>query len=330
MKTAFETGAGDGRPTGSPSGTFRTPGDPRSFPPGEVAQIKAVACELPARHDRPLSRLFVPDIVDIVVTEAIVESISPSTVWRILDADHIKPWRRHNWIYPRDPLFYKRAALALDLYASIWRGKPLNDDEFVISADEKTGLQVLKRIHPTEVGRDGRGQRVEHEYVRKGVWAYMAAWDVHRAKVFDRVEETTGIVPFGRLINQVMRREPYRSARRVFWIVDGGCSHHRSTFPKRLAGMHANAVAVSLPTHASWLNQIEIYFSVMDRKVLTPNDFPGRDEARERLIKFGRLFSRKASPFNWDFKRADLRKLLAKLSATDHTDASGTPVRRAA
>ena len=276
------------------------------------------------------------------MTEAIVESISPSTVWRILDADALKPWRRHSWVYPpagrsptagegpRDPRFYERAAPALDLYAGKWRARPLREDEFVISADEKTGLQVLKRIHPTEVGRDGRGLRVEHEYERKGVWAYMAAWDVHRAVLFDRVEEKTGIAPFGRLLDQVMRREPYRSARRVFWIVDGGCSHHRSTFPKRLADSYSNAVAVNLPTHASWLNQIEIYFSIVDRKVLTPNDFPGRDEAAERLTEFGKRFSRRASPFKWNYTRADLRRLLAKLSTADHARDSEAQARPAA
>ena len=216
----------------------------------------------------------------------------------------------------------------LDLYQGIWRGKPLRDDEFAVSADEKTGLQVLKRIHRTEMGRDGRGLKVEHEYVRKGVWAYMAAWDVHRAKLFDRVEEKTGIVPFGRLIDQVMRREPYRSARRVFWIVDGGCSHHRSTFPARLREMYPNAVAVGLPVHASWLNQVEIYFSILQRKVLTPSDFLGRDEAAGRLVDFGKLFARKADPFNWGFTRADLRRMLAKLHAAGHIETSVAPMRK--
>ena len=105
--------------------TARAPGGRRAFPPGEIAQIKAVACELPSRYERPLSRLFVPDVVDIALTEGIVESISASTVWRILDRGHarqgrphlrrrltfghLKPWRRRNWIYPRDPLFYERA-----------------------------------------------------------------------------------------------------------------------------------------------------------------------------------------------------------------------------
>ncbi len=310
--------------------TARAPGGRRAFPPGEIAQIKAVACELPARHERPFSRFFVPDIVDIAVQEGVVESISASTVWRILDADHLKPWRRRSWIYPRDPLFYKRAAPVLDLYAGIWRGKPLSDDEFAVSADEKTGLQVLRRIHRTEMGRDGRGLKVEHEYVRKGVWAYMAAWDVHRAKLFDRVEEKTGIVPFNKLVRQVMTREPYRSARRVFWIVDGGCSHHRSTFPARLAEMYPNAVAVSLPVHASWLNQVEIYFSILQRKVLTPSDFMGRAEAAGRLVDFGRLFAREAESFNWSFTRADLRRMLAKLYASEHTEISAAPMRKAA
>jgi hypothetical protein len=180
------------------------------------------------------------------------------------------------------------------------------------------------------MGRDGRGLKVEHEYVRKGVWAYMAAWDVHRAKLFDRIEEKTGIVPFNRLVRQVMTTEPYRSARRVFWIVDGGSSHHRSTFPDRLAEMYPNAFAVSLPIHASWLNQVEIYFSILQRKVLTPSDFMGRAEAAERLVDFGKLFAREAEPFNWSFTRADLRRMLAKLYASEHTETSAAQMRKAA
>lgn len=273
-----------------------------------------MACELPARHKRPLSRLFVPDIVDIVVAEEIVDAISPSTVWRMLDADALKPWRQRSWIYPRDPCFYERAAPALDLYAGRWRGKPIADDEFVLSADEKTSIQARRRLHSSEIRCDGRGRRVEHEYERCGAWAYMAAWDVHRAKLFGRVEEKTGIEPFGRLVDQVMRREPYRSARRVFWIVDGGSSHHRSTFPDRLRGLYSNAVAVGLPVHASWLNQIEIYFSILQRKALTPNDFSDRTEVRDRLQAFGKLYVRTADPFNWNFTRADLRRVLKKVT----------------
>jgi hypothetical protein len=268
---------------------------------------------VPARYDRPLSRLFVPDIVEILVAEDLVEAISASTVWRILDADALKPWRNRSWIYPRDPLFYERTAAVLDLYAGLWRGKPLREGEFVISADEKTSVQARRRLHPATMGCDGRGQRVEHEYERCGAWAYLAAWDVHRAKLIDRVEETTGIAPFGRLVDQVMRKEPYASARRVFWIVDGGSSHYRTTFPDRLRQAYRNAEAVFPPVHASWLNQVEIYFSILQRKALTPNDLADLPQARDRLLGFGEEFRRRAEPFAWNFTRENLRRWLHKL-----------------
>jgi hypothetical protein len=292
--------------------------------------VKAVACELPARCDRPLSRLFVPDIVEIVVAERLVEAISASTVWRILDADALKPWRRRSWIYPRDPDFYAKAAVVLDLYAGIWHGKPLREGEFVISADEKTSIQARRRLHPPTMGHDGRGQRLEHEYERCGAWAYLAAWDVHRAKLIDRVEETTGIVPFGHLVDQVMRRQPYRSARRVFWIVDGGSSHYRTTFPDRLREAYRNAEAVFLPVHASWLNQIEIYFSILERKALTPNDLADLPQARDRLLGFGEEFRRRAEPFDWNFTRDDLRRWLKQLPKLHGTPGIKSTTKQAA
>ena len=313
MKTPFGTGEVDGPLRALSSQTFLVLGVRPLFPPREIVAIKAIACELPAAYGRPLSRLFIPDIVDIAIKERVVKKISPATVWRLLDADALKPWRRRSWIWPRDPLFYERAAPALDLYASRWRGKALKDDEFVLSADEKTSIQARRRLHPRRITADGRGQRVEHKYERKGAWAYMAAWDVHRARLFGRVEEKTGIDPFHRLVHQVMRREPYRSARRVFWIVDGGSSHHRSTFSERLQDQYDKAVAVTLPVHASWLNQIEIYFSILQRKVLTPNDFANLEETRDHLMRFGQEFSRHAEPFDWTFTRKNLRDLMAKL-----------------
>jgi hypothetical protein len=94
--------------------------------------------------------------------------------------------------------------------------------------------------------------------------------------------------------------------------------------------MYPNAVAVSLPVHASWLNQVEMHFSILQRKVLTPSDFMGRAEAAEGLVNFGRLFAREAEPFNRSFARADLRKMLAKLYAAEHTEASLAPMRKAA
>ena len=293
--------------------------DDRGFsPPRIITTIKSIACEVPAKRDQPLSRLFIPDIHRILIAEKHVDSISLSTIWRILDADALKPWRHRSWIWSRDPLFFERAAAILDLYEGKWKGRPLRRDEFVISADEKTSIQARIRLHGTEIVGNGRGQRVEHEYKRGGAWAYLAAYDVHRAKIFGQLGQSNGIEPFHRLINHVMRREPYASARRVFWIVDQGSSHRPTTFPERLRKQFPNAVGVSLPVHASWLNQIEIYFSILQRKVLTPNDFPNLSAVRNRIQQFATLYNRRAKPFDWNFTRAKLRKFIKRLDAGPH------------
>ena len=161
--------------------------------------------------------------------------------------------------------------------------------------------------------------RYEHEYERKGAWAYLAAWDVGRAKLTGRCEASTGIEPFHRLVDQTMRQEPYRSARRVFWVADGGSSHWGQAAANRLRSWYQNAVLISTPVHASWLNQIEIYFSIVQRKALTPNDLSDLVAAEQRLLGFQKHFETIATPFNWEFTRDDLEKLLARLKKKNGT-----------
>jgi hypothetical protein len=136
---------------------------------------------------------------------------------------------------------------------------------------------------------------------------------VHQARLFGRCEPTTGIAPFGRLVEQVMATEPYASARRVFWVVDNGSSHRGQASVDRLQEGWENLTLVHLPVHASWLNQIEIYFSVVQRKVLTPNDFTDLAEVAHRLLGFQRRYEQTAVPFDWRFTRADLDDLLRRL-----------------
>ncbi len=287
-------------------------GRPHAFPPEVVVAVKALACGLPSRLGVPLSRLHVPDIVSEVVTRGIVAEISGTTVWRWLSEDAIRPCRHRSWIFPRDPDFETKAARVLDLYARNW-GKPLGKRDYVISAHEKTSIQARIRRRPSLVPAAGRLARVEHEYDRGGALAYLAAWDVHRAKVFGRCEETTGIEPFGRLVCQVMTTEPYASARRVYWVVDNGSSHRGERAVARLSARFHNARLVQLPVHASWLNQVEIYFSVFQRKVLTPNDFADFAEVADRLAVVERRYEETAAPFEWRFTREDLVLLLKKL-----------------
>ena len=240
----------------------------------------------------------------------IIPSISPSTIWRILHQDAIRPWYHRSWISPQDPDFLEKAGPVLDLYQGLWEDKPLGKGVFVLSADEKTQLQALRRTHPTSPPHPGACMRVESEYERGGTLAYLAALDVGTGQVFGRVEPTTGIAPFSHLVDQVMTQPPYVSATQGFWIVDNGSSHHPSTFPPRLKEAYPNAVAVHLPNHASWLNQIELYFSILQRKALTPKDFENLEALAERLLGFQERYNRTARPFHWKFTREKLQERL--------------------
>ena len=279
-----------------------------------VVEIKALACERPVDLGLPLSRLSHAEIARIAVARDIVEAISVTTVWRWLGEDALKPWRYRSWIFPRDPDFERKAGLVLDLYRGCWQGPPLRPDEHVVCADEKTSIQARARIHPGSPPARRRAVRVEHEYERRGALAYLAAWDVHRAQVFGRCEQRTGIAPFGRLVDQVMSEEPYASARRVFWVVDNGSSHRGPRTEARLRERWPQIRVVHTPVHASWLNQVEIYFSIVQRKVLDPNDCASLAELEARLLAFGEHYSTVATPFEWRFTRLDLHRVLAALS----------------
>ena len=169
--------------------------------------------------------------------------------------------------------------------------------------------------------------RVEHEYDRGGALAYLAAWDVHHARLFGRLEPTTGIAPFGRLVEQVMTVQPYASAKRVYWVVDNGSSHRGQASVRRLEGRWRNLRLIHLPVHASWLNQIEIYFSIVQRKVLTPNDFVDLAEVAQRLLAFQRRYEQTAVPFDWRYTKADLNRLLRRLTEREQRKLS-TSVRQ--
>ncbi len=137
---------------------------------------------------------------------------------------------------------------------------------------------------------------------------------MHRARVFGRCEPATGIEPFDKLLAQVMTTEPYASARRVYWVVDNGSSHRGQASIDRVQGKWPTARLVHLPVLASWLNQIEVYFSVIQRKVLTPSDFASLAEVEDRLLAFERRYEQAAVPFEWKFTRHDLALLMKKLA----------------
>jgi hypothetical protein len=289
-------------------------GDRPAFPPSVMVEIKALACELPSRYGVPLARWSLSELRREAIDQGLVAEISGTTLWRWLSQDALRPWRHRCWIFPRDPAFAIKAGRILDLYHRRWQNKPLGPNDYVLCADEKTSIQARRRKHSSLPPAPGRPIHVEHEYARMGACAYIAAWDVHRAKLFGRCERKTGIVPFDRLVAQVMSEEPYRSAHRVFWIADNGSSHRGRRAADRLRTKWPNIILVHTPVHASWLNQIEVYFSIVQRKLLTPNDFPTVAALKRDLIRFQNRYEKSATPFEWTFTRRDLHDLLAKLN----------------
>jgi len=293
------------------------PGRPRKFAAHVAVEVKALACELPITAGTPLARWSCPELAREAAARGITPAISASTIRRWLAEDALKPWQHRSWIFPRDPYFALKAARVLDLYQRTWDGQPLADDEYVISADEKPGVQARQRIHPALPPAPGRAMRAESEYARGGTLAYLAAYDVHHAHVTGRCEPTTGIKPFTALVNQVMATEPYTSARRVFWVVDNGASHRNWAAAARLNDAWPNAQMVHLPVHASWLNQIEIYFSVIQRKLLVPDDFADLGILARQILAFEDRYNAAATPFDWKFTRTDLNQLLNRLARHD-------------
>jgi transposase len=293
------------------------PGRPRKFAAHVAVEVKALACELPITTGTPLARWSCPELAREAAARGITPAISASTIRRWLAEDALKPWQHRSWIFPRDPYFALKAARVLDLYQRTWDGQPLADDEYVISADEKPGVQARQRIHPALSPAPGRAMRAESEYARGGTLAYLAAYDVHHARVTGRCEPTTGIKPFTALVNQVMATEPYTSARRVFWVVDNGASHRNWAAAARLNDAWPNAQMVHLPVHASWLNQIEIYFSVIQRKLLVPDDFADLGTLARQILAFEDRYNAAATPFDWKFTRTDLNQLLNRLARHD-------------
>jgi hypothetical protein len=275
------------------------------------AVVIAVACELPSQRQLPFSRHSATSIQEVVVGEGIMVSVR--TVQRILAEDALKPWHYRSWIHPRDPDFQAKAAVILDLYQRVWQGRRLGPNDLVVCADGKPGIQA--RRHRVEPPRPGRRGRVESDYRRCGALQYLCAWDVQRGLPWGRCEAKTGIAAFGRLVEQVMGQDPYRSARRVFWIVDNGSSHRGRKAIDRLQKQYPNLILVHTPVHASWLNQQEIYFGIIQRKVLTPAAAHDLSELERRILAFEARSRARARPFAWRFTRAEFEHRLQELAA---------------
>jgi transposase len=298
-------------------------GRPRRISELTRAAVVALACQLPAATGVPLSRWTGPELLaEITRAGAADEKLPASSVLRILAEHPVKPWQYQSWISVRDPDFAARASIILDLYQGFYQGTRLQPGDRILSVDAKPSIQARGRCRPTVPAARGRPVRVEHEYVRHGALALLAALDVRSGKVFASTPATTGIAPFTELIGQVMNRPEYKDAPRVFVIVDNGSDHRGQAAITRLRDAHPNAIMIHTPVHASWLNQVEIVFSIVQKKVLTPNDFPGTGTLSHALLAFVHRYNLTARPFNWKFSANDLTALLRRISHREQESAS--------
>lgn len=301
-------------------------GRPRRITALDRAAVVALACQLPAASGVPLARWTGPELAVELSAQDLVDSpVSASSILRILAEHPVKPWQYQSWIYPRDPNFATRARVVLDLYQGRYEGEPLRPGDRILSVDAKPSIQARGRCHPTLPAAPGRPARVEHEYVRNGALALLAAFDVHTGTVSASTPTTTGIAPFMDLMSQVMSQPEYADAPRVFVIVDNGSDHRGQAAIDRLRTAHPNAILIHTPVHASWLNQVEIFFSIIQKKAVSPGDFAGTTELTQTLLSFVDRYNQTARPFNWKFTADDLTTLLRRINEHEQTPATTDP-----
>src|SRR6266568_3754130 len=280
-------------------------GRPRRISEADRAAAVALACQLPAATGVPLSRWTGPELARELAAQGLVSGpMSVSSLPRILAENPVRPWQYQSWIYPRDPGFAAKATVILDLYQGFYQGKPLGPGDRILSFDAKPSIQARGRIRATLPAAPGRPAGV----------------DVCTGRVFASTPKTTGIVPFMDLAGQVMARPEYRDAPRVFVVVDNGSDHRGKKAADRLRKAHPNAVMVHTPVHASWLNQVEIFFSVIQKKVVSPNDFPSLKKLSETLLAFVGRYNQTAKPFSWKYTADDLKDLLRRISEHETQD----------
>jgi transposase len=282
-----------------------------------VATVKAAACDRAGARARGLPYFSVRDLTTRVKEELALSKLAPSTVWEILERDALKPWQYRSWIFPRDPEFAARAGVVLDLYGRVYQGQPLHAQDFIFSGDEKPGLLLRSRCHPTVEPSPGHVGRQEFEYRRHGTAVLLSLLEVGSGQVFHRTVPKNGIEPFKALLQQVVQQAPYRQARRLFFVVDNGGSHSRQRFQSRLDEWfprpeYPEMIALHLPKHASWLNQVELFFSLVARKALRRFECRSREEMASHLDRFITTHNESPRPFHWRFTKEDLAERMKR------------------
>jgi transposase len=265
-----------------------------------------IACERPDKLGRSLSQWDCQELAWQLIREGVVTSISADTVRRILENHQLKPWRHHLWLspkVPRDGVFAAAVQEICDLYT-----RPLAAHEMVLCVDEKTSLQPRTRKSPTLSAQPGMPVRVEHEYERKGALNLFAAFDTRTGKVYGHTAERKRQKEFIEFLEQLDREIPADIT--VIHIVLDNLRMHKGKQVQAWLAKHPRFVFHHPPVHCSWMNQVEQWFSILQRKRLTIADFADKAELAERLRAFIAQWNEIAHPFKWSTK--SVTKIMAK------------------
>jgi transposase len=259
-------------------------GVPRAFFPPEVAiHVVRLACERPETLGRSLSQWDCQELARQLIAEGIVEDISAATVRRILRCHKLKPWRCHLWLHPktpRDAAFYATVSELIELYT-----RPLRADEMVLSMDEKTSLQPRPRRQPTRPAQpDNLPNRCEHEYQRAGALNLFAAFDTRSGRVYGHCAERKRQQECIAFLEH-LDREIAPHIRMIHVVCDNVSTHHGQDVRKWLA-KHPRFIFHFTPVHCSWMNQVEQWFSILQRKRLRIVDFDSKDHLRAKIDQF--------------------------------------------
>jgi transposase len=265
-----------------------------------------LACEQPDKVGRSLSHWDCAELARQLERDGVVASISPQTVQRILANHKLKPWRKHLWLspkVPRDAQFVAQVQEIVELYT-----RPLAAQEMVLCADEKTSLQPRTRLAPTLPAQPGLPVRVEHEYERKGALNLFAAFDTRTGKVYGQCHERKRQVEFIQFLEHVDREVPVQVT--LIHVVLDNLRVHKGKQVQAWLAKHPRFQFHFPPVHCSWMNQVEQWFSILQRKRLAIADFASKAELKEKLEAFIREYNEHAHPFNWTSK--SVAKVMAK------------------
>lgn len=280
-------------------------------PPEVALYLVKLACELPDAADRSLSLWTCAELARSLRESGVVDDISPQSVQRMLASHKLKPWRVHHWLSPktpRDEAFRKQVLNLCNLYT-----RKLAPNERVLCLDEKTSLQPRTRTAATRPPKPGLvPARLEHEYVRKGALNLFAAFDTRSGKVIGICRARKRQVEFIELLELVHKTTP-ASVTRIHLVCDNVSVHHGKLVRAWLA-KHPRFRMHFTPVHCSWMNQVEQWFSLLQRKRMKAPNFADVADLENKIDDFISEWNEVAHPFAW--KRASFNKILAKVDVS--------------